>query len=40
MQQFVPLSTTAEDGTIDFEIVIRLEGRKKIHGNEIRRTAG
>ena len=29
MQQFVPLRTTAKDGTIDFEIVTRLEDQKK-----------
>jgi hypothetical protein len=29
MQQFAPLSTTAEDGTIDFQIVTRSEDRKK-----------
>jgi len=34
MQQFVPLSTTAEDGAIDFEIVARLEDKKKKTGME------
>ena len=36
MQQSVPLSITAEDGTIDFQIVIRLEDKKIKTGMETR----
>jgi hypothetical protein len=34
MQQSVPLSITAEDGTIDFDIVIRLEDKQIKTGME------